>query len=139
MTTTPLEREILTHYATSEGPYRGGPANWTETHVRLVQRFVELGLLIADPAAEGRAHVRPNAEALRAYMAALAAVPLPVRRWVVPTAGGTPHGNAGAEGTAPAQRDDALAARIAALELEVRELNSRETTPRTSRYEGEDD
>ena len=53
MATTPLEREILTHYATTAGPYRGGSANWTETHARIVERFIDLGLLIAFKGADG--------------------------------------------------------------------------------------
>jgi hypothetical protein len=73
--TSPLEREILTHYYTTPLPY----TTRSLVHVEAVAKFVELGLLISDE--DG---VRADYEALGPYMDALAAVPLPVRRWVIP-------------------------------------------------------
>ena len=127
MSTTPLEREILTHYATTAGPYRGGSANWTETHAKIVERFIDLGLLIAIKGADGARHVRSNEQALRAYMAALAAVPLPVQRWLVPSAHDTRDGS------------DDWQDRIAQLEDGIRDLQEGESEPRRPRYEVEED
>lgn len=81
--TTPLEREILTHYHCYPGPFRGGSENWTPHIFGLVEGFVARGLL--EQVADGR-HLKivPNRLALEAYMEALAKVPLPVQQWVVP-------------------------------------------------------
>jgi hypothetical protein len=139
MATTPLEREILTHYATTAGPYRGGSENWTETHVQIVRRFLDLGLLISHKGADGLQRIRQNEEALRVYMAALAAVPLPVRRWVVPS---TPEAfeyrDGGSSGDSVASDDD-TPARVAELERQVRALRTDESGPRRERYEVEED
>jgi len=137
MATTPLEREILTHYATTAGPYRGGSANWTETHAKIVERFIDLGLLIAFKGADGARHVRSNEEALRAYMGALATVPLPVQRWVVPSAHDTRCGRD--NWSPPAAAHDDWQDRLAELEHEVRDLQASESVPRRPRYEVEDD
>ncbi len=127
MATTPLEREILTHYATSPGPYLGGSGNWAEIHVKIVQRFIDLRLLISHQGADGRSHLRANEEALRVYMDALAAVPLPVQRWVVEVPGG------------PAAQSDEMEQRIAELERQVHELQTAESGPPRPRYEPEED
>lgn len=139
MATTPLEREILTHYATKEGPYLGGSENWSETHVEIVRRFIDLGLLISYKGADGLQRIRQNEEALRAYMAALAAVPLPVQRWVVASThaafGACDGGNPGE----PAARCAATEARIAGLERQVVALQTDERGSRRERYEVEED
>lgn len=72
--TTPLEREILAHYYCSDAPYTCR----SDVHIRAVDAFVKLGLLISDE--QG---VRANRYALEPYMRALDNVPLPVQRWVV--------------------------------------------------------
>lgn len=76
--TTPLEREILTAYWTSPEGYTG---RRTDLHDRIIQKFVRLGLLCL----QSPGSVQPNFDALSPYMDALAAVPLPVQRWVIPT------------------------------------------------------
>lgn len=79
--TTPYEREILTHYFVSQEPFRNEGA----LAVSLVSKFVDMGLLKRLYFQnEYGAKIAGNSEALRVYMAALAAVPLPVQRWVVP-------------------------------------------------------
>lgn len=82
--TTPLEREILTHYWSTPGPYLGGSENWKATHGLLVQKFVDLGLLVRYDGEDGFPHIRGNQDALRLYMEALSMVPLPVQRWIIP-------------------------------------------------------
>ena len=149
MATTPLEREILTHYATTSGPYRGGADNWTPTHHEIVQRFVDLGLLIRHHGADGLQRIRANDEALRVYLAALAAVPLPVQRWVVPAAPGPglpesrePPGSRSDRGDGRADADasaEAAAARLAALERQIRELKPDDAPPSRRRFEVEED
>lgn len=79
--TTPLEREVLTHYYVSPEP-------WPRLNIHnrdLIDRFVKAGLLrlTMEPNAYG-SYVEGVREALEPYMEALAAVPLPVQRWVVP-------------------------------------------------------
>ncbi|HYK50908.1 MAG TPA: hypothetical protein VEU94_14365 [Terriglobales bacterium] len=78
MSTTPLEREILTHYWTSPAPF---PRCHVDAVREAIERFVGLGLLSYDAAANEYRGVK---DALRPYMEALDAVPLPVQRWVVP-------------------------------------------------------
>jgi len=78
MSTTPLEREILTHYWMSPGPF---PRCHVGAVREAVERFVRLGLLSYDAAANEYRGVK---EALRPYMEALDAVPLPVQQWQVP-------------------------------------------------------
>jgi hypothetical protein len=73
--TTPYEREILTHHYTSWSPF---PRD-TELYREYVEKFARMGLLRVDGG-----KVEANKEALRTYMDALAAVPLPVQKWVVP-------------------------------------------------------
>jgi hypothetical protein len=133
MATTPLEREILTHYATTPGPYLGGSENWAEVHAKIVQHFIELRLLISHQGADGRSHLRANEEALRAYMDALAAVPLPVQRWMVPPPQAPSEGSGD-----PAAHRDPIEQRLVALERQVRDLQSAESVPRP-RYEPEED
>lgn len=79
--TTPLDREILTHYYVSPEPFpRSGGSN-SET----VQRFIRLGLLVELPQANKYGStIEANREAIRVYMDALGRVPLPVQRWVIP-------------------------------------------------------
>jgi hypothetical protein len=155
MPTTPLEREILTHYATGAGPYRGGSENWTETHLQIVRRFIDLGLLISYKGADGQQRIRQNEEALRVYMAALAAVPLPVQRWVVPSAHDSESGKVCSELTqerkqrvesrdaatpdTPLAPRDATEARVVELERQVRALQTDVSPPRRERYGLEED
>jgi hypothetical protein len=139
MATTPLEREILTHYATTAGPYRGGSENWLETHVQIVRRFLDLGLLISHKGADGLQRIGQNEEALRVYMAALAAVPLPVQRWVVPsTHDAFESRDGGGSGDSVARGDDTQA-RVAQLERQVGALQTDESGPRRERYGVEED
>jgi hypothetical protein len=83
--TSPLEREILTHYHCSSEPYKCK----SKVHEEAVEKFIRLGLLTRITVASGDGVVfggiLPNTEALRVYMAALDAVPLPVQRWEVRT------------------------------------------------------
>lgn len=81
--TTALEREILTWFWCHPDPYLGGSQFWRPIHAEAVQRFVKAGLLV-DGMENGQPKVLPNRPALRSYMDALDAVPLPVQRWVVP-------------------------------------------------------
>lgn len=74
--TTPFEREVLTHHYVSNAPFPRLSALYFETALR----FVRLGLLFP----QGPNGFRPG-PALAVYMEALAAVPLPVQKWVVPT------------------------------------------------------
>ena len=158
MATTPLEREILTHYATTAGPYRGGSDNWTETHVQIVRRFVDLGLLVSYKDADGVPRIRQNEDALRPYMAALAAVPLPVQRWVVPSTPNDDDDNEGKVCSELREREswrfgpragggsgDSVAgsgdteARVAQLEQQVRALQPDESRPGRKAYGVEED
>jgi hypothetical protein len=76
---SPLKIEILLHYYYS--PHDHSSAS--PAHREAYDEFVKLGLL--------RVSAKPgivyegNAEALRIYVYALCAVPLPERRWVIPT------------------------------------------------------
>jgi hypothetical protein len=79
MSTTPLEREILTHYWTSPTPF---PRCHVDAVREALERFVRLGLLSYDAVTKEYHGVK---EALRPYMEALDAVPLPVQRWDVPS------------------------------------------------------
>lgn len=81
--TTPLEREILAHYAVYGGPYLGGDQNWREVHHSIINTFTHLGLLYYD-VVDGDPVLKGNRAALDVYMAALAAVPLPSLRWSIP-------------------------------------------------------
>jgi hypothetical protein len=154
MATTPLEREILAHYATSAGPYRGGTGQWTQTHVQIIQRFIDLGLLLCPTGADGLQRLKANEPALRAYMAALAAVPLPVQRWVVPATNDAESDLNEAQPERPGSRSDGLnggrsdttaalasetQARVAELERQIRDLQGGQTAPRPLRYEAEED
>jgi hypothetical protein len=139
MATTPLEREILTHYATTAGPYLGGSDNWTETHIEIVRRFIELGLLISYQGADGLQRIRQNEEALRVYMAALAAVPLPVQRWVVPSTLAAPESRDGRGSADPDSECDATEVRVTALERQLRALQRDESDPCRERHEVEED
>lgn len=86
--TTPYEREILTHYWVSPEPWKNGSENWRDLDGKIIDKFVRLGLLRQVQHQEiGSVLVSKivkNEEALRVYMDALAAVPLPVQRWVIP-------------------------------------------------------
>ena len=82
--TSPLERAILAHYYCSNTPYMDGSENWASAQREAVAQFVMLGLLIKTPQDDNTTKITANQEALTPYMEALAAVPLPVQRWVVP-------------------------------------------------------
>lgn len=84
--TTPLERAILTHYWVSPGPWKEGSDFWKPADCEAVDKFVELGLLkkVSNDMHPGTTYTMANDEALAPYMEALAAVPLPVQRWVIP-------------------------------------------------------
>lgn len=90
--TSPLEREILTHYWTRISDWKGDRKKWTDLDHKIVSRFVGLGLLrggIGTATHEDGWHYNlfeANREALEPYMQALAKVPLPVKRteWIVP-------------------------------------------------------
>lgn len=75
--TTPLEREILTHYWVSmhEFPRR------TPLIEVIEEGFIKLGLLRRHPVSN---KIEGVDAALRVYVDALAAVPLPVQIWSVP-------------------------------------------------------
>jgi hypothetical protein len=85
MGTSPLEREILTHYWVSPTDFRGNWQEWGCVVRGIIDRFVDLGILerVLTPD-EGAPTIRGNAAALRPYMDALANVPLPVQIWAVP-------------------------------------------------------
>jgi hypothetical protein len=78
MATTPLEREILTHYWTAAPgtpfPRMSPPA------AAALERFTALNIL--SPTGTGGS-LCADQNALAVYMAALAAVPLPTREWVI--------------------------------------------------------
>ena len=80
--TTPLDREILTHFYCCPGPFPRSSVGITN-QIRL---FLRLGLLRIDTAAPHGSAVVANRPALEAYMEALGAVPLPVKTevWAVP-------------------------------------------------------
>jgi len=85
--TTPFEREILTHYfTTSESMFRAGDRDARSNLLlhKIEQRFTRKGLLRYDSNAD---EIRGVPEALEVYMAALAAVPLPVKteKWEMPS------------------------------------------------------
>jgi hypothetical protein len=82
--TTPLEREILTHYWAYPGEFRGGRQNWSVGIREIVERFIRLGLLEEKFVSGEGTGIFANQPALAAYMEALAKVPLPVQQWVVP-------------------------------------------------------
>lgn len=82
--TSPLEREILTHYYCYEGSYKGGSENWSSPVREAVERFIKLGLLIHMRSDAGYSTLSANRDALEPYMDALGTVPLPEQRWVVP-------------------------------------------------------
>ena len=78
MHTTPLDREILTHIYVSGTPF---PRDSQGIRTR-IKHFAHLGLLTID--VDGL--IIPNFDALKVYMDALGAVPLPVpaSSWVIP-------------------------------------------------------
>lgn len=89
--TSPLEREILTHYWARSGDWKGDRTKWTSLDHDIVSRFLELELLQLDAPATHKDGwnynlFKANREALEPYMRALAQVPLPVKRteWIVP-------------------------------------------------------
>ncbi len=82
--TTPLEREILAHYYCGVGPFRKGSENWGPSDSDAVERFLRIGLLTSG-SKNGCATIEPNREALKVYMDALAAVPLPRQQWAIPS------------------------------------------------------
>lgn len=78
---TPLEIEILLHYATRATDYRNG--DFSAPAVRdAVERFVGAGLLVErDP---GQTPLYWMLERGHAYVDALCKLPLPVQVWVIP-------------------------------------------------------
>jgi hypothetical protein len=81
--TTPFEREILTHHYTSPAPF----PRPTDLYWATVNRFCDLGLLRRShpyPSTDDPSVVLPVDEPMRLYMDALAAVPLPVKKWAIP-------------------------------------------------------
>lgn len=84
MSTTPLEREILTHYYCYPTKYKEGSENWSDPVCDAVEKLLELGLLkrIVE---NGNNKIIANKDALEVYMDALAQVPLPVQVWAIPT------------------------------------------------------
>jgi hypothetical protein len=86
--TSPLERAILTHYWCHPTPYKGGSENWAPAETAAVEYFLARKLLkfVPNTDKEGTLgyHIEANRDAIEPYMGALAAVPLPVQKWVVP-------------------------------------------------------
>lgn len=79
--TTPLEREVLSHYYVSPDPF----PRWTPFISLLVRRFIRAGLLTElDLPNHKGSWVQGNQAALKPYMDALAAVSLPRQVWSVP-------------------------------------------------------
>lgn len=87
---SPLEIEILLHYYCTGGvdyPRLTAPAV-----VSSIAHFVEVGVLVdngpsmMDPMSKGIPAPRyvANRDALEPWVAAVTALPLPVRRWVMP-------------------------------------------------------
>lgn len=93
--TTPLERAILQHYWCYPTRWKGGKNLWSVSDRNAIARFLDLGLLrVRDrsigPREDDLSTVEANPDALRPYMDALAAVPLPVQvnQWIIPDQGG---------------------------------------------------
>ena len=124
MSTTPLEREILTHYWTSPTPF---PRCHVDAVREAIERFVRLGLLSYDAPANEYRGVK---EALRPYMEALEAVPLPVLRWEVPAPSVNPqnHNRAPLDSAmgSLAARLEAIEATIGRLQTEMERIKRRE-------------
>lgn len=74
--TTPLEREILTHFHVCSAPY---DTQGSSLRQDIIERFIAEGLLVRG--AGGK--VVGNDSALGVYMDALAAIPLPTQQWVI--------------------------------------------------------
>jgi hypothetical protein len=74
--TTPLEREILTHYYVRPGEFPRSSEFIEDLH----RKFFKAGLLEVNNDGD----YVGNREALEVYMEALDAVPLPVRTWGIP-------------------------------------------------------
>lgn len=86
MSTSPYERAILNHYWVSPEPWKDGSENWLPLDTQTIDKFIGLGLLleVSHPDLPSRSKIVKNEAALRVYMEALDAVPLPVQRWVIP-------------------------------------------------------
>ena len=81
--TSALEREILTHYYVSPTQWKPGQLVWPKLVMDIHYMFTRAGLLrinVSTGEFEG------NEEALRVYMDALSAIPLPVNvtHWEIP-------------------------------------------------------
>jgi len=75
--TTPLERQILTHYWLYDKQYDGPDSCVAKKFIRVM---VARGIL-----REGRdGIIYGNRDALEPYMKALEAIPLPINEWYVP-------------------------------------------------------
>ena len=81
---SPLEIEILIHYYCSPTEYRDGDLGAPAVRDAM-REFVTLGLInvLPEPNEHG-ARYRGNSDALKPYVEALCAIPLPVQRWVLP-------------------------------------------------------
>lgn len=125
MSTTPLEREILTHYWTSPAPF---PRCHVDAVREAIERFVRLGLLSYDPAANEYRGVK---EALRPYMETLDAVPLPVQRWDVPAPSASTQNHSGAPQDCAmdkiAERLEAIEATIGRVQAELERMKRHES------------
>jgi hypothetical protein len=84
MGTSPLERSILTHYWTTPSPWKNGSENWSDEDRRIVDKLIVLRLLRHEEGEHGHHHLVANDDAVRVYMDALAAVPYPILKWVMP-------------------------------------------------------
>jgi hypothetical protein len=81
VSTSNYERAILAHYFCFPGPWKGGSENWNQLDIDTIKRFIDRGLLIQHKEPQS---IEGNHEALRVYMDALDAVPLPIQRWTIP-------------------------------------------------------
>lgn len=71
MSTTPYEREILTHFYTTLAPF---PREDAPLFLEVVEKFIDCGLLYRE-----NGEIVGSGDALGVYMDALSAVPLPVK------------------------------------------------------------
>ncbi len=80
---SPLQIEIMLHYHTRLGDYRDG--DFDAPAVRdAMEDFVTVGLLRRTDNPIPATPIYEATEATHVYVKALCAVPLPVKRWVMP-------------------------------------------------------